>query len=264
MEERLILPSKIWCGYFDSSSFAPLKESPKRINELFEIEYYLEDGKYTYSDGQKYPIRRSFVYIGTPGEERCSDLPFKTKYVKFAAEGKLAEILKSARRYFRVYRSFEAETLLDEIITLYTMKEWDEILLQGKILSYISLILAESKRTSTDDSYKANVVIKAKDYMKEHLSEPIKLCDIAKEVSLSPNYFHTVFSEVTGISPRDYLTEHRINTAKKFLLTTELSQSEIAERCGFKTQQYMSMVFKAKTGCTLSHFRQKHRDAYWG
>lgn len=262
MKNRLILPTNLTCGYFDCSTFGSLKVSPKRKCATFEIEYFLEDGKNTYSDNVAYPIRRNWVLICAPGEERYSELPFKTKYVKFFAEGKLAEILSSSRKYFHVYRTFEAISLLDEIITHYTTKSWDEIFIQGKLLSYISLILGEADLSQTDDFYKRRIIVTAQTYMKAHASESIKLSDIAKEVNLTPNYFHTLFSESCGITPREYLLEQRLIAAKKYLLTTQLSLSEIAERCGFKNQQYMSSVLKAEIGCTPLQFRLQHQNSY--
>ena len=88
----ITLPENIVCGYFDCSIFGNLRESPIRIRRLYEIEFYLEDGKLTYSDGVAYPIKKGCIRIGVPGESCNSILPFKTKYVKFSAEGELAAL----------------------------------------------------------------------------------------------------------------------------------------------------------------------------
>ena len=264
MSKELTLPKDLLCGYFDCSTFGYLKVSPNRVSTLFEIEYFLEDGKSTYSNDTVFPIRRGWAYICTPGEVRYSDLPFKTKYVKFSAEGTLAEMLLSAPRYFRVYQSNEALALLDDIISLYSVSSPDEnILLQGKLLSYIALILEESKRSKAVDSYKNKIAIKAQDFIKEHYGESIKLADIAKEVSLTPNYFHTLFSEVCKITPREYLLKQRLTAAKRLLLITEMSISEISEQCGFKTQQYLTSVFKSHFDCSPAEFRRRHQNSYF-
>jgi two-component system response regulator YesN len=264
MKTQLSLPTELTCGYFDSSSFGDLKVSPKRRCSLFEIEFFQEDGRNTYPDGVPVPIRRNHVLICHPGQERYSELPFKTKYVKFAVEGKLADVLRAAPRYFHVARSREATLLLDEIITLYTLQQWDEVLLYGKLLNYLSLILEEANRSEGVDFYKNETVRKAREFIEGHFAEPIKLCHIAAAVNLSPNYFHTVFSEVCGITPREYLEEYRIKTAKQLLLTTHLPPDEIAELCGFQTQQYLTSVFRRKVGSTPARFRLRHRNAYFG
>ncbi|MBE6554144.1 MAG: helix-turn-helix transcriptional regulator [Ruminococcaceae bacterium] len=261
MNNELLLPTKISCGYFDCSSFSSLKVSSKRICTIFEIEYFLEDGKNTFSNGIAYPIRRGYVRISVPGEERYSELPFKTKYVKFVAEGQLADILRNAPKYFYVTQGQEALALLDEIITLHTTQRWDRIRLHGKLLCYLSLLLENANRPSPEN-YKCEIVRHAEKFIKKHFGAPIKLRDVAKAVGLSPNYFHTVFSEAMGLTPREYLEEYRIKIAKKLLLTTQLTLCEIAEQCGFHTQQYLTTVFKSKLGCSPSQFRNQHQSAY--
>ena len=263
MKYEISMPTQLTCGYFDCSSFGALKVSPARICTTFEIEYFLDDGKNTFSDGVAYPIRRNYVRICSPGEKRYSELPFKTKYVKFKAEGKLSEILRNTPKYFYVSQYHEANDLLDEIITLHTAQNSDEILLQGKLLCYISLLLENANHAERTDPYKIGITERAKEYIKKHSGESVKLYDIAKAVNLSPNYFHTIFSEICGMTPRTYLEEQRIKKAKRLLLTTQLSLTEIAESCGFHTQQYLTAIFKKKVGGSPSQFRSTHQSAYF-
>lgn len=263
MSNQFTLPSRLVCGYFDSNSFGPIKMTPKRTCTTFEIEYFLEEGNNIFLNDNIYHVKKNYVHICSPGDVRNSELPFKTKFVKFNAEGKLADMLKAAPKYFRVYRSFEALALLDEIIMLNTYAERNEILLQGKLLTYISLILEEANSAQKASSYKRRIVMQSQSYIKEHFCEQIKLSDIAKDVNLSPNYFHSLFTEVCGITPHDYLVEHRINIAKNLLITADLSLSDIAERCGFRNQQYLTSVFKSKIGLSPTHFKKEHQSTYF-
>ena len=263
MKVKLLLPTEVTCGYFDCSSFAPSKESPPRKCETFEVEFFLADGENTYINDVAYPIRRNYALISIPGEMRYSVLPFKTKYVKFSVAGMLAEALRKAPRYFYVSQSIEANVLLDEIITTYTLRQEDEIRLQGKLLIYISLLLKNAEEPSRTGSDQTGIIVKAQEYIKGHYKESVQLCDIAKSVNLSPNYFHTVFSQGCGQTPREYLEEYRIGIAKKFLLTTQLSLSELAEQCGFSNQQYLTTVFKRKVGCSPTQFKRRHQSAYF-
>ena len=256
---NLSLPQNIICGYFDCSIFGELKQSPLRVRTLYEIEYYLEDGKLTYSDGIAYPIKKGYIRIGSPGERCNSLLPFKTKYVKFSAEGRLGELLASAPRYFECIRHFEIEKALDEIISLCQAREPDEIMLSGKLLVFISTVIADAY---DQRRAKSETILKAKIYIKDHVSETVNLSDIAKFVNLSPNYLHQLFRKTEGITPREYLTEYRLNLACKLLRTTSLPLSEIAERCGFCNQQYMSLLFKKRYGSSPMTYRKDSGRSY--
>ena len=146
MKNDLLLPTDLMCGYYDSRKFSSLKTSGKYISTMFEVEYFLEDGGNMYSDGVAYPIRRNFVLICVPGSERYSELPFQTKYLKFKAEGALAELLKNAPCYFHVSQSLEASTMMDELITIHSTAKEDTLLLYGKLLSYIHFLLQNANR----------------------------------------------------------------------------------------------------------------------
>ena len=257
----LTLPENIKCGYFDSDIFGDFKESPERVRTLYEIEYYLEDGKFTYTEGVAYPIKRGYIRIGTPGERCNSLLPFKTKFVKFSAEGKIGELLKSSPHYFKSHRPFETEKMLDELIALYQSEDSDGVLLSGRLLVFISSVISDSKLSSVSDA-KNDAVKKAKKYMSEHMGEPIALSDIAEAANLSPNYFHTLFVSVEGVTPREYLTECRLKTACELLSTTSLPVSEIAEGCGFCNQQYLSLLFKKKYGISPVGYRKSSGQDY--
>ena len=55
----ITLPYNITCGYFDCGEFNGLPVSPKRKSVKYEIEFYLEDGKTTFTDGREYLIKKN-------------------------------------------------------------------------------------------------------------------------------------------------------------------------------------------------------------
>lgn len=255
----LKLPRDIISGYFDCSLFGDLKRSPERVRTLYEVELYLEDGRYTYTDGVAYPIKKGHLRIGSPGEKTYSLLPFRTKYIRFSANGRLAEIFGSLPRYFRSRHPFELEVMMDEIISLQQSQK-NDLMLVGKVMTLLATVVKESESSMIEGVSEA--VLEAKSFINTHLSEPISLTDVASAVNLSPNYLHTVFKRSVGMTPRDYLTEKRLSLAAELLCTTSLPISEIAERCGFCNQQYLSGMFSKRFSLTPSAYRRKNVNDY--
>lgn len=262
MTKGILLPRDLLCGLFDSSVFGAMRTTPPRVCRMFELEYFTEDGGRTFLNDSSYAVLKDYVHVCHPGDVRHSELPFKTKYLKFNAEGRLAELLLSAPRYFKIGRADEARALLDGIITLYTDEGCDGLLLQARLLEYISLVLSESGGGRPTCSPGNAVVTQAMEYVKEHYGECIRLADIARAVNLSPNYFHTLFTEACGVTPQEFLTDYRVGVARNLLVTTEMSLAEIAERTGFKSQQYLTTVFKARVGLSPARLRREQRSAY--
>ena len=88
---------------------------------------------------------------------------------------------------------------------------------------------------------------------------PITRDDLARRVSLSPEYFSRLFRRVTGSSFHDYLTDLRLSHARRLLLEGELTITEIARRVGFEDPYYFSRVFRERVGCSPSEYRR----GYW-
>lgn len=256
----LSLPYNIVCGYCDCSEFGELDISPKRQVQKFEIEYYLEDASSTFVGNQKYKIQKNYIQIAKPGQERYSYLPFKTIYIKFSADGELAERLSKTPDYFSSSHSERIISKLDEIILL--QENNDDLLLYSRLLSLLNLIIIDSKIPMLQSGNNYNIITKAKRFIETNFNRPLSLNDISHAVNLSPIYFHNIFTAATNISPHDYLINYRIQEAKKQLWDTDVSVETIAESCGFSSQQYFNKVFKNKTGTTPGKYRKTFQQNY--
>ena len=103
-------------------------------------------------------------------------------------------------------------------------------------------------------------VIEAKDFIGSHFHEPLALERIAKHVCLSPCHFSRLFKLETGLSPVEYLNHVRIAEAKRFLIYSDFTLTEIANRVGINSIHYFSHKFKKMEGVSpLEYRREKKR-----
>lgn len=262
MQDVPNLPSAFYCGYFDCTIFGELSVSPKRTRRMYEIEYYLENGKNTFSDDCAYRIKKHYVLIGRPGEICNSELPFRTKFLKLEIEGSIARQLDRLPSYFPAVHTYEIEKHFDALIAMRAQGDTDPLLIYSHLLSLLSILIADGSIKEKEKSDVAIAVEKAKSYIQEHSAEPIKLSDVASAANLSPSYFHSLFTESCGMTPHAYLIACRIASARELLCATSLSIEEIAQRCGFGTQQYLTNVFKQYIGLSPGKCRKKDRESY--
>lgn len=253
MNNRLILPEQIDCGYFDGSAFLGKEVSDERLVEKFEIEFYLEDSKSFYINKRKYDIKKNHILIAKPGEFRYSELPFKTLYIKFYANELIEEMIKGLPDYFPVVRANRIKNLFEEYIELNEQAQPNILLTSSKLLSLIDYIVRDTKNEDLNINYE--LIKKAKKFIEQNFCEKIGLDDIASSVNLSNTYFHNIFTAATGISPHRYLIDTRISNAKKLLWDPEISINEVAEKSGFGSQQYLNLIFKKETGVTPGKYR---------
>ena len=256
----LKLPEQISCGYFDSSEFGDLPVSPKRTVTRFELEFYLEDGKTTTTDGRIFPIRKDYIQIAKPGQVRHSELPFRTAYLKFCVDGEIAKRLSAIPEYFQSSHPQRIYNQLDELILLNEGN--NPILLYSKLLSLLNLVLSDGEIPSARKGKNYQMVSQAKRYIETSFAEQIKLRDIAEQVHLSEIYFHNIFTETVGITPHQYLIACRIEHAKMLLWNSDIPIYIVAEQSGFGCQQYLNKVFKKETGMTPVSYRKACQQNY--
>ena len=108
---------------------------------------------------------------------------------------------------------------------------------------------------SEPESDGQRVVKKVKQYVKENLAEDIGRDDVAKACFLSPDYVSRVFRQETGIKLSDYITEKRMELARRLLLTTDLSIGEIAGKSGYGNLAYFTKVFRIRNGVPPAEYR---------
>jgi len=72
---------------------------------------------------------------------------------------------------------------------------------------------------------------------------------------VSPFHLSRMFSQESDFSLFEYLSEVRINEAKKLLRDGRLLVSEVAERTGYDNGNYFAKVFRRKVGCSPGKYR---------
>lgn len=111
-------------------------------------------------------------------------------------------------------------------------------------------------RDSQSGNQYMGMIQQAKQYLERHFTDPnLSLGELAAQVSLSPCHFSAVFSQQTGQTFREYLTNRRIQHAKELLRTTALRSFEISDRIGYNDPHYFSYVFRKITGLSPKEFR---------
>lgn len=101
-----------------------------------------------------------------------------------------------------------------------------------------------------------------KQYMEEHFHEPLSIGQLAEMANISPKYFVDLFKKNFGQSAMKYLSELRINEAKRYLLSAgeQLRLRDIALKVGYSDEFYFSRKFKKEVGVSPSDYIKKARQ----
>lgn len=109
---------------------------------------------------------------------------------------------------------------------------------------------------SIPDSTCQNRILEIQKYLDANYAENLRIDEISKRFFISDCYLSHQFKEVTGYSPKKYLTLVRLKQASIQIHDTLLPISEIAYSCGFSDINNFNRQFKQVYGCTPSVFRK--------
>lgn len=89
----------------------------------------------------------------------------------------------------------------------------------------------------------------------DDLSAPWDVEEFASRSHQSVSHFHRRFKALTGVSPKRWMRQERINAAKYQLSTTNEKVALVGRRCGYPDPYHFSRVFRQLTGVTPRQFR---------
>jgi len=93
--------------------------------------------------------------------------------------------------------------------------------------------------------------------MHTHLHEALTLEDLAEAACFSPYYFHRVFRRQIGIPPGEFLSALRFQAARRLLLTTPLSVTDICFEVGYSSAGSFTSRFTHLVGLSPRLLRQR-------
>lgn len=98
---------------------------------------------------------------------------------------------------------------------------------------------------------------RALEFIEENLDRHLELGEIAADLNLSVSTFSRHFSASFGQAPYAYVTERRLERARRLLEETQKPTKEIAVICGFSDQPHLTRMFARRYGVTPAAFRSQ-------
>lgn len=109
------------------------------------------------------------------------------------------------------------------------------------------------------EEHENQMVVRAQNYIQENFHKDLSLDEVSRQLDLSPYYFSKLFKEETGSNFVEYVTNLRIEQAKKLLAEEGRSMKEICVEVGYSDPNYFSRIFKKNTGVTPTEYRESEK-----
>jgi AraC-like DNA-binding protein/mannose-6-phosphate isomerase-like protein (cupin superfamily) len=247
-------------------------------HSFFEI-CYVVDGEGTYEEGSHVlPIGPGSLFMSRPHFKHQIVSP-DGLYILFVAFELIAS--ESSPEGAARYRSLEKtrKFLIPQAADLPSVHIWFALLrtaadanpfFEDGVLGLARALIASFETAFSDrrapvkpaavQSSSSTLVHRAKLYIRDNLSQELKLSSVANYLHVSPRHLSRLFTVELGQSFSAYVRKERIRHAVSLLTTTDWSIKQIALDCGFDTVHYFTTVFKAEMGEPPGKFIRKLKE----
>ena len=100
---------------------------------------------------------------------------------------------------------------------------------------------------------------RAKDMLREVQDRPLTIHEVANEVAMSPYHFIRQFKSVFGQTPHECRIQARLEQAKRLLIVSDDSVTEVCMALGYSSMGSFSELFTQRVGIAPSQYRRKIR-----
>ncbi|MDI6103788.1 AraC family transcriptional regulator [Actinoplanes sp. NEAU-A12] len=127
-------------------------------------------------------------------------------------------------------------------------------------LAHLTLLLVAAARLSTDvadqlRSADEPLLAAVFDVIEARFTATLALADVAAALALTPGHLTTVVRRKTGRTVQQWITQRRLQEARRLLTDTDLGVAVIARRCGYPDTSYFIKRFRAEHTLTPAQWR---------
>lgn len=157
------------------------------------------------------------------------------------------------------------DTLSSRIDLLYAGGAHDcltaQCLLGALVLQAVSL---PDEREPHRPSAEQHLGARIKAYIDEHYTEPMSLEILAERMGCSTHYVSHTFQREFGYAPIQYAIRRRIGLAQTWLISSDLTTTEIAGKVGYDNPSHFNVMFKRVVGLSPLRYRKQYLETLKG
>lgn len=216
-----------WLIHFVVSGSGVFKTENGEYNvgagEMFAISpykntYYKADAKNPWS----------YIWIGFTSSSKLTEYLSDTMYIPKAAE--IFDSMKNCSRYSAGKSAYLSARL------------WD--------------LFAVIANENSDSAAYSDYVQKALECIHSEYMNDITVESLAKRLNLERTYFSAIFKRKTGMSPKKYIINCRMNAAKSLISKNDIPISVVAASVGYTDLFMFSKMFKKQFGMSPTNYRK--------
>ena len=224
-------------------------------------------GKF-YTENKCYSLSKGDGFLISPGivTSYCADAdePWTYSWIGFKdqnAEYYLKQAgLNEKNPVFSCENSESFSLIFSQLILL----KPNTISEQIRMISYLYMLLALIIENASPVKFHGSAFFSSKDeyiknavaYIQTNYSRKLSVKEVSKFIGLNRSYLGAIFKEQTGLSIQDFITDFRIDKAKKLLSDMSMSVGDVSRSVGYDDPLAFSKLFKKNVGVSPNAYRK--------
>ena len=224
------------------------------------------DGQFLIDD-EKFPVRAHQLVIVNPNIMH-TELSYEARpleYIVLGIEGVEISIPGTNEGRYCIYTFSGSNKVLNCMQSILREMQEREQEHQMVCQAYMDILVVQLMRnTSTsmtqvaDSSPTNRQCAMVRRYIDNHYKEQLTLDLLAVAANVNKYYLAHAYKQVYGISPINHMIARRVQEAKRLLIETDLSLSQISVILGFSSPSYFSQRFRKSEGISPVDYRKSN------
>nr|WP_275589152.1 AraC family transcriptional regulator [Paenibacillus sacheonensis] len=241
--------------------------TPMQIHDYFELCCVSEGSGWFILDGAKHAAEAGDVFVTKPHEVHCGGASGQGQFTLYSLGFRFQELTPLENGYYLLGQSRVVRDSSGAVA------QWCERLLReceheapyGPIMakSVLTALLTDILRCyANHEPARENAADPIPSYIKSalsiiHAQSASRIPDVIRQAGVSRAHFDRNFKRLLGVTPGGYLRRLLMDRAKRALLETDRSVTEIADLLDFESVQAFCLFFKRQSGASPLQFRRQ-------
>ncbi len=233
--------------------------------------HHIVSGKGYYTvNGKTYNLEEGDTFILYPETEvkyyADIDCPWEYAWVGFMGTDAASILLSTdftKEAPFIKKAGIPQELIQNQLSLIYEVKGNNyeaAVAMTGALYTLLATFMKYAAHADAENDIQLAYVQKAKDYISTSYSYPITIEEVASYAGISRSHLYRAFRNCQQQSPKEYLSDFRINQACRLLKETNLSVSTVAYSVGFENNLYFSKAFKKHKGVSPTLYKEQFAE----
>lgn len=253
------------CGHYKLMQLPKLVTYRPQGRRDYQL-LYIADGIAHFMLGQTtYDVSKGGIFIYEPNVEQNYYYSLQERpdvyWIHFTGKG-VAKLLHDlglvAGQPMQLQGKEELQELFEKIITELRFERFQyEYMAQACCKQLLINVARHYDTDSTDKQAYHSLFDDVINQFHRDYQTDINIAKYAEKYHTSCSWFIREFKKYTGCSPKQYITNLRLQHAKELLNNHYLSISNVSILVGYENQLYFSRIFHKYTGMSPSEYRDK-------